>query len=209
MSLEVGGGENIPSIPGACANAIIRIWQEAHCKRIISTPITINRAYKCKFSSYLDFDMLALCCQSRCSDSWGILTVTLNNAVWVTKTYPKSSIDEENDNKTCLILRIVLARLPQAFGHLQTQNNGLGTWRFKLKFRQSEESISSVSPKLGSYTLVWIKYKFQCQRRWNSCNLKSMKLNSIFYLTFLYDAPHTMISFVLFDERHILLPDES
>ena len=28
--LTRGGGENVPSIPGACATAILRIWQEAH-----------------------------------------------------------------------------------------------------------------------------------------------------------------------------------
>ena len=29
-SLTCGDGENVPSIPGACAPAILRIWQEAH-----------------------------------------------------------------------------------------------------------------------------------------------------------------------------------
>ena len=29
-SLICGGGENVPDIPGACAPAILRIWQEAH-----------------------------------------------------------------------------------------------------------------------------------------------------------------------------------
>ena len=29
-SLTGGRGENVPSIPGACASAILRIWQEAH-----------------------------------------------------------------------------------------------------------------------------------------------------------------------------------
>ena len=29
-SLTHGGGENVPGIPGACASAILRIWQEAH-----------------------------------------------------------------------------------------------------------------------------------------------------------------------------------
>ena len=27
---EVSGGENVPGFPGACAPAILRIWQEAH-----------------------------------------------------------------------------------------------------------------------------------------------------------------------------------
>ena len=30
-SLTRGDGENVPGIPGACAPAILRIWQEAHC----------------------------------------------------------------------------------------------------------------------------------------------------------------------------------
>ena len=29
-SLTCGDGENVPGIPGACASAILRIWQEAH-----------------------------------------------------------------------------------------------------------------------------------------------------------------------------------
>ena len=35
-SFNCGDGENVPGIPGACAPAILRIWQEAHecyCKR--------------------------------------------------------------------------------------------------------------------------------------------------------------------------------
>ena len=32
-SLTCGDGENIPGIPGACAPAILRIWQEAHWLR--------------------------------------------------------------------------------------------------------------------------------------------------------------------------------
>ena len=31
-SLTCGDGENVPGIPGACAPAILRIWQEAHGK---------------------------------------------------------------------------------------------------------------------------------------------------------------------------------
>ena len=30
VSLASGGGDNVPGIPGACAPAIFRIWQEAH-----------------------------------------------------------------------------------------------------------------------------------------------------------------------------------
>ena len=31
-SLTCGDGESVPGIPGACASAILRIWQEAHGK---------------------------------------------------------------------------------------------------------------------------------------------------------------------------------
>ena len=33
-SLTCGDGENVPGIPGACAPAILRIWQEAHGDKI-------------------------------------------------------------------------------------------------------------------------------------------------------------------------------
>ena len=48
-SLACGDGENGPGIPGVCAPAILRIWQEAHgvwlkCPyNIRSTPLTNNR----------------------------------------------------------------------------------------------------------------------------------------------------------------------
>ena len=32
-SLTCGDGENVPGIPRACAPAILRIWQEAHCQQ--------------------------------------------------------------------------------------------------------------------------------------------------------------------------------
>ena len=32
VSFEIGGGENVPSIPGLCAICDLRIWQEAHGK---------------------------------------------------------------------------------------------------------------------------------------------------------------------------------
>ena len=39
-SLTCGDGENVPGIPGACASAILRIWQEAHDQHI-QTPSTL------------------------------------------------------------------------------------------------------------------------------------------------------------------------
>ena len=34
-SLICGDGENVPGIPGACAPATLRIWQEAHCSVLL------------------------------------------------------------------------------------------------------------------------------------------------------------------------------
>ena len=41
-SLTCGDGENVPGIPGACAPAILRIWQEAHCMATLSWNQKIN-----------------------------------------------------------------------------------------------------------------------------------------------------------------------
>ena len=40
-SLTCGGGENVPGIPGACATAILRIWQDAH----YSGSVCVSRLY--------------------------------------------------------------------------------------------------------------------------------------------------------------------
>ena len=40
-SFTCGDGENVPGIPGACAPAILRIWQEAHG----SVPLLATRHY--------------------------------------------------------------------------------------------------------------------------------------------------------------------
>ena len=42
-SLTCGDGENVPGIPGACAPAILRIWQEAHwCNHAIARYCTLK-----------------------------------------------------------------------------------------------------------------------------------------------------------------------
>ena len=41
-SLTCGGGENIPGIPGPCALAILRIWQEAHGRTALFKRVTVN-----------------------------------------------------------------------------------------------------------------------------------------------------------------------
>ena len=40
-SLICGDGENVPGIPGACAPATLRIWQEAHGMSLVQRQITI------------------------------------------------------------------------------------------------------------------------------------------------------------------------
>ena len=56
-SLTCGDGENVPGIPGACASAIFRIWQEAHsCEKFrlyntshILMPAIISLPYRIGF----------------------------------------------------------------------------------------------------------------------------------------------------------------
>ena len=52
-SFTCGDGESVPGIPGACAPAILRIWQEAHhldrCWPISLTHICVNTVYPKKY----------------------------------------------------------------------------------------------------------------------------------------------------------------
>ena len=41
-SLTCGDGENVPGIPGACAPAILRIWQEVHGSQAEANPSIFN-----------------------------------------------------------------------------------------------------------------------------------------------------------------------
>ena len=50
-SLTRDGGENVPGIPGACAPAILRIWQEAHGCPIMTLNIWFWYTKKPKFAS--------------------------------------------------------------------------------------------------------------------------------------------------------------
>ena len=53
-SLTCGDGENVPGIPGACAPAILRIWQEAHCTPVelyyIPQYMLMFMLYSCSYS---------------------------------------------------------------------------------------------------------------------------------------------------------------
>ena len=52
-SLTHGDGENVPGIPGACASAILRIWQETH-KANLQIKTAADLFYKIKASCYDD-----------------------------------------------------------------------------------------------------------------------------------------------------------
>ena len=69
-SLTCGDGENVPGIPGACAPAILRIWQEAHGAAYTRqwTELALVQVKICRLfgSKPLPKPMLAYCL----SDSW-------------------------------------------------------------------------------------------------------------------------------------------
>ena len=52
-SLTCGDGENVPGIPGACAPAILRIWQEAHYAGIILGTGSANERQRYNVTSSL------------------------------------------------------------------------------------------------------------------------------------------------------------
>ena len=82
-SLTCGDRENVPGIPGACAPAILRIWQEAHwdvpCRALLDillhvenncTPWTwprqyknVDNIYRCKVQVTFQFYGLFICLQ--------------------------------------------------------------------------------------------------------------------------------------------------
>ena len=51
-SLTCGDGKNVPGIPGACAPAILRIWQEAHAGIIKQHSLVHCVWYTCYFFQY-------------------------------------------------------------------------------------------------------------------------------------------------------------
>ena len=53
-SLTCGDGENVPDIPGACAPAILRIWQEAHGTTLTNADVRVRRSRTEKLTIYLD-----------------------------------------------------------------------------------------------------------------------------------------------------------
>ena len=52
-----GGGENVPGIPGACAPAILRIWQEAH----FSIPHKLSEVSRHCLQSQIDAILIGTC----------------------------------------------------------------------------------------------------------------------------------------------------
>ena len=56
-SLTCGDGENVPGIPGACAPAILRIWQEAHVlPYLLSQLIWVYRLGHGSLNSFQSYD---------------------------------------------------------------------------------------------------------------------------------------------------------
>ena len=58
-SLTCGDGENVPGIPGACAPAILRIWQEAH---------GLNVHVCCSSGQVVPFNVSKLLCYSHATN---------------------------------------------------------------------------------------------------------------------------------------------
>ena len=54
-SLTCGDGENVPGIPGACAPAILRIWQQAHAVRVKHLVILISNLYTAQLRVILQY----------------------------------------------------------------------------------------------------------------------------------------------------------
>ena len=52
-SLEPDGGENVPGIPGACAPAIFRIWQEAHLMSGFPLVLLFGETWNCSCRKWL------------------------------------------------------------------------------------------------------------------------------------------------------------
>ena len=54
-SLASGGGENVPGIPGVCAPAIFRIWQEAHSSSFMKSLKRVMKTFGGPSSLILNF----------------------------------------------------------------------------------------------------------------------------------------------------------
>ena len=86
-SLTCGDGENVPGIPGACAPAILRIWQEAHActylapqKFLFHTNVSYNICYhtRCNYIFYHSLTytfLLHWCFYSSCCLIWWMQTI--------------------------------------------------------------------------------------------------------------------------------------
>ena len=65
-SLNCGDGENVPGIPGACAPAILRIWQEAH----VAHPLWWDMGYLSKLKFFYEFEIVSILFTCECSTVW-------------------------------------------------------------------------------------------------------------------------------------------
>ena len=60
-SLTCGDGENVPGIPGACAPAILRIWQEAHVACIATKDAILTLRFAIWLYEYVSFSIFHTC----------------------------------------------------------------------------------------------------------------------------------------------------
>ena len=87
-SLTCGDRENVPGIPGACAPAILRIWQEAHAlTSIYKNKHGYNYLYMCWCYSIVYIGKMALNGQQRYIQQSGIITFAQHNWTFCKSLY--------------------------------------------------------------------------------------------------------------------------
>ena len=89
-SLTCGDAENIPGIPGACAPAILRIWQEAHSVHYGHGRIT--KMISCKVTPHHFSGLVELNISLNHSSAWHTLPRRINNSsIMVVSEHPHNT----------------------------------------------------------------------------------------------------------------------
>ena len=81
-SLTCGDGENGPGIPGACAQAILRIWQEAHCRECCNNDHGHAHKTILRFQCQPVLSLIGPNCAMQCHRIWSTLTPNRHVAWW-------------------------------------------------------------------------------------------------------------------------------
>ena len=87
-SLTRGGGENVPGIPGACAPAILRIWQEAH--------VLASMHFVEVWSLYHEFISHAIVQYQNCAQAHAVTQKFVRNRLQESDTDAKQSKTKPN-----------------------------------------------------------------------------------------------------------------